>query len=49
MFLKNMFWIMKILDNSKSGLRSQHSGSIPGILPNIVHNVKMSGWRADPP
>ena len=47
MSLKNMFWIMKNFDNNKSGLRScSNSGSIPGILPNIVHTVKISGWRA---
>ena len=25
------------------------SGLIPGILPNILHKVKISGRRADPP
>ena len=25
------------------------SGLIPGILPNIVHKVKISGRRANPP
>ena len=30
-------------------INDTNSGSIPGILPNIVHKVKISGRRADPP
>ena len=35
--------------DSKPGCGRSNSGSIPGILQNIIHIVKISGRRADPP